>query len=382
MPLITGEEPLALWSVILLTAAFSIWAGNTRLGGHISGIGIAIFAAIFLSNAGIIPRTGPIYDTIFNYLLPVSIPLLLFEANLKKIIRETGTMLLAFLIGAVGIVLGVLVGVTIIPLGENSAGLAGVFAATYIGGSMNFGAVSQASGFQNSSLLSTAIAADTLATNFYIITVMALPSILLIRRWIPSRIIDDTQQARRDDQTDAPAAFARPPLRLSHICLALGLATAIAAAGHWLEEYFEMAGYAIIFITILALIPGNAFPERMAQLQGTQQTGLFLIYLFLIAIGAGADVRAMFGSALPITAFSLVVLIVHLAFLLPVGRLFRLDLAELIIASNANVGGSTSAGPIAAARGWNKLVTPAILCGVLGNAIGTFIGIALFNLLS
>jgi len=73
---------------------------------------------------------------------------------------------------------------------------------------------------------------------------------------------------------------------------------------------------------------------------------------------------------------------VHMAVVVAVGGLFRFDLAELVIASNACVGGPSSAGPIAAARGWSELVTPGILCGAFGNAIGTFIGVGLTAFLS
>ena len=37
--------------------------------------------------------------------------------------------------------------------------------------------------------------------------------------------------------------------------------------------------------------------------------------------------------------------------------------------------------PSAAARGWKMLVTSGIMCGILGYAIGTFIGVAVAKLL-
>jgi uncharacterized membrane protein len=107
---------------------------------------------------------------------------------------------------------------------------------------------------------------------------------------------------------------------------------------------------------------------------------MIAIYIFLFVNGARADVWAMVGSALPITLFAVIIVGSHMVFTFTVGGLLKLDLAELIIASNACVGGSSSAGPIAAARGWHELVTPGILCGSLGNAIGTFIGVGLVGL--
>ena len=77
--------------------------------------------------------------------------------------------------------------------------------------------------------------------------------------------------------------------------------------------------------------------------------------------------------------FAAVILLVHLVVLLTAGALLRLDLAELVIASNANMGGPTTAAAMAVARRWQTLVLPAVLCGTLGYAIATFIGVGLGN---
>jgi uncharacterized membrane protein len=75
-----------------------------------------------------------------------------------------------------------------------------------------------------------------------------------------------------------------------------------------------------------------------------------------------------------------ILLSVHLVVLLVVGRLFRLTIPELVTASNAAVLGATTAPALAAARGWHDLVTPGVLVGVLGYALGTFAGTAVFHL--
>ena len=62
------------------------------------------------------------------------------------------------------------------------------------------------------------------------------------------------------------------------------------------------------------------------------------------------------------------------------GCVLKLSLPELIIASNAAVLGATTAPALAAAKGWRDLVTPGVLVGVLGYALGTFLGTLMFRL--
>ena len=48
------------------------------------------------------------YDTVGDYVVPLAIPLLLFQCNIKRIGRESGRLLLIFLIGSVGTTVGAL----------------------------------------------------------------------------------------------------------------------------------------------------------------------------------------------------------------------------------------------------------------------------------
>ena len=74
--------------------------------------------------------------------------------------------------------------------------------------------------------------------------------------------------------------------------------------------------------------------------------------------------------------------IVNMLFILFVGKLFKFNLEEILIASNSNIGGPTTAAAMAIAKGWTPLVLPAILAGTLGYIIGNYFGIFIGNLLS
>ena len=119
----------------------------------------------------------------------------------------------------------------------------------------------------------------------------------------------------------------------------------------------------------------------MAGMGGADELGVVLMQVFFATIGAGAHVGTVVRVGAALFVFAAVILAVHLVVLLLVGRLLGADLVELVVASNANMGGPATAAAMAVARGWRALVIPAVLCGTLGYAVATFIGVAVGRVL-
>lgn len=61
---------------------------------------VSTLVGLAASNLGIIPYEAKSYAVFLEFLLPLSIPLLLFRADLRRIVQSTGTLLLAFLFGS------------------------------------------------------------------------------------------------------------------------------------------------------------------------------------------------------------------------------------------------------------------------------------------
>ena len=105
------------------------------------------------------------------------------------------------------------------------------------------------------------------------------------------------------------------------------------------------------------------------------------MYMFFVTIGAGADVATIAGVALPYVVLICIAVAMFFVLILVVGRVLRLDLAELMVAANACILGPATAAALAAGQGWKDLVTPGMLTGILGYSVGTFIGVAVTKLL-
>ena len=375
--MLQADNLFAMTAVLLAGAAFAFWAENQRWGRQASGPVWAILFGLVLSNFGLIPASAPAFSMVSDLLVPAAIPLLLFKADIRRILAEAGPMLIAFFIGVAGATAGAITGFYPLRLGEQAPELAGVFTATYTGGSMNFVAVSKAVGFDASSQYAAAMAADNLVGTPYLLVLVMIPALAWVRRWFPSEIMD---QARREEQTHQ-ADLEHDPLNLLHMSVGLTLSLAICAVGYWVAGLLGVSRFGILFITALAVLIANLAPSRMAKLQGDFALGTFFMYLFFVTIGASANLLALAGDAMVLVPFAIIIIASHLLFLMVGTKLFKIDLAEALVASNACIMGPATAAAIAAGQGWRHLVTPGVLVGVLGYVIANFLGVAITGIL-
>jgi len=371
--LISPEWHFAVWASMLAVASFGFWAETNRLGKTLSGVVIAMGGAMILSNTGIIPKSAPAYNVVWTYMVPMAIPMLLFKANLRRIIPETKGMLVAFLLGAVGTVCGALIGFSLLPLGEGGAAITGAMTASYIGGSMNFAAVGEVLEVEGA-LFSAGAAADNVIGVLYMAGLALMPSLALLRRWLPSPIIE---AAEEEAGLEIEHKVETVNLNLLHISLSLLLSLTICAVSYMLAGWLDVTRFSILFITTITVVVANLFPKAMDTLEGDFEVGILMMYLFFVTVGASADIGAMLDSALLIVLLVAIIVVVHMVVVFVGSRFFKLDLAEVIIASNACAAGPTTAAALAASKGWRSLVTPAIMCGVFGYVIANFVGVFL-----
>lgn len=347
----------------------------------ISGVLVTLVVMSVLATVGVVPSASApevevdLYDFVFAYFVPISIPLLLFKVQIRKVIRESGRLLLAFVIGALGVALGAVIAFFILSAGPEAYKLAGVLIGTYTGGSVNFMAVAAALDFLESPLFPATVAVDNVFTNFYIMFMFVLPAFGGLKRFYPK--YDDEAYAQYSTSAGAGTSL---PSDLYAIMLCMTIAIGVFAIARWIAPGLGNLlntdiNLEIFLITILIVILANVFAESMSRLSDVAfDLGMFFLYVFLAVIGAASDMKLMFTSAPVILAFAAIILVVHFGFVLVVGRLFKLSLEEITVASCANAGGPSTVAPLAASLGMRQAVTPAILVAILGYVIGTFLG--------
>ena len=134
-------------------------------------------------------------------------------------------------------------------------------------------------------------------------------------------------------------------------------------------------GSEYVWITTVAMAVATFGEKHVTKLSGSQEIGTYLIYLFLFVIGVPASIYKIITETPLLLAFTAILVCVYMLFCFVGGKLLKFDLEDIILASNANIGGPTTAAGMAISQGWSHLVGPVMLVGTFGYVIGTYLGI-------
>ncbi|MDW3646635.1 MAG: DUF819 family protein [Bacteroidia bacterium] len=379
--LISPDGHILIWSVLLAVSLLGMYGERVGWFSKISGALVTILAAAILTTVGILPPAADpelsveIYGWVFTYFIPFAIPLLLFNVQLKRILNDTGRLLLPFLIGAAGVAIGAIVAGSFLEFGEETHKVMGAFIGTYTGGSVNFMAVSTALDFLESDYFVSTITVDNVFTNVYIVLIFLLPGIKWVADYFAPYVADESKELE-----ESKASFEFGVL-MEHITLCLFISAGIFVCAEFLAPLLaSLLGteidleVLIITTAIIALV--NIFPKFFLKYQEVAfNIGMFLMYVFLAVIGASSNLNQLWNSIPGIILFATIILVVHLIVVLVAGKLLKVSLKEIMIASAANIAGPSVAAPMAVSFGMPKAITPGILIGLLGYVIGTFLGI-------
>ena len=391
--LIAADDTWALLVLMVASVALAIWLEQKYVwASKISGAIIALLIALAASNLAIIPTSCVLYGNIvWDFAVPLGIPLLLLQCNMKKIWKETGRMMVIFLIGAAGTMAGAFLAYTL--LHRYIPGLEGVAAmmtGSYIGGGVNFAAL--AAEFDVGEIKAAATVADNLLMALYFFALIFIAGMKFFRSHYSHPHIDAVAESGdlSGAQTQAAAYWSRKGISLKDIALNFAYAAAVVFAAklistfvgglipdtgvvlHMLHTFF---GSEYVWITTVSMACATFGEKQVAKLSGSQEIGTYLIYLFLFVIGVPASISKILTETPLLLAFTGIMVIVNMLFCFVGGKLLHFDLEDIILASNANIGGPTTAAGMAISQGWSALVGPVMLVGTFGYVIGTYLGI-------
>jgi len=366
-------DPVALFAALFALIALARWLEQAVPAVQtITSAVVCTLLGIALSNLGVLPHASPVYDAVNTYAVPYAIVLVILGSDLRGL-RVAGSGVVAcFAAAAAGSFLGSLSAGLLFEswLGAETWKLSGQFAGSFVGGGMNFVAVGRGLATEPA-LFAAAAVVNNLSTVPWMLAQMALVP-LLARHYRAGAAGGDAAEAER-----LSARIREQWTRVNLTLTGMAALTAIPLAIMWASAQLSplLPGFPLVlWHTTLALVVAQI--PAMRRVTGATPLSYFALHLFFVVIGTSAVFAELSTSGPAVLVFMVTVIAIHAATAYGAGWLFGADLPTVTVASQAAVGGPGSALAVAMSMKWPSLVTPGIIVGIFGYAIGNYAGFA------
>lgn len=394
---------------------------GVRVFRFVPGFVFLYLIAALLNTIGVFGESDSITDVgggVKDALLPAMIMLLLFQCDIRQIIKLGPKLLLTYAASALSILLGfVLTFLVFRGLLDPEAwkGLSAL-AASWTGGSANMVAVqgildAPENVFGHVLIVDTIIYSVWLLVMFSSVTVSdrfnawtkADTSYLDVHSSATAPAATgataSTAATRAPAATDAPAAAgastavgapaatgaeAGETLDLVSLFRVLALGLFASAAATWIGGLLPEIGvvvtsttWTILIVSVLGLIIGST---RWGKMPGSSEVAQIMLYIIIGVIAADSDFTSLVEAPLYLLAGVMVVLI-HLVLMVLYAKATKTELFSIAVASTANIGGVASA-PVVASAFNRQLVPVGVLFALIGAFAGTFFGLAVGQVLA
>ena len=334
-----------------------------------------------------------LFSSSSKWALAASLPLLLLNPKLRRLLRDAGSIVWLFHVSIVGVVLGsLLVYYFCLVEHKDAEAIISVLSGSYSGGTVNFMAVRERVELPASTATSLYVA-DSL--------VMATIFVFLFKLRLNSRLND--LFPRRESSTELTDLEYVPEVSYGQRCFEMITVCActivIATLGFYLADkssvfleldYWPMLAQNIVgsfafWITLISICASVLIPTKFVFVADREGLAIVLLNFYLFSVGVEAKLESLLNLpkfvliCAAIAFVNLLVTFLGATIMKANGRNVSLD--EILLAVNASLGGPGTAAAMAARCGDSSLVASSTLVGVWGYAVGTIVGLSVYNLL-
>jgi len=357
--------------LILIWPAIAIRLGKTKLPDVFSPIVLCYLFGILLRNSHIMPLDNKLSENWMNGSILMAIPILLYTTDIQRCIRYAGRSVLAFGLCVAGGLIGTGLTTFLYPIQEAPPWmLSGMLVGMYTGGTPNMQAIGMALGASQETII-LVNAADIVCGGIWLVVLTSVAHRLL-KGFLPD--FSDPDGVSGDLKENATSGFL---LKDSLKAIGLTLIVVAASTGTCFLIYGNLNQTAFLMLMLTTFGIAAAFLPAVKRWTGVYETGEYFLLLFCVALGMQADFSQVLEKGAGILAFTAIALPLSIAFHLLLSRLFRIDRDTFLISSTAGVFGPAFIGQVASAIHNRQMIFPGIALGLLGYAIGNYLGIGL-----
>lgn len=380
---------------ILLIAAFClIPAGVLRLCRKVSVLGkigpvlILYLIGMIIGNCGLMPEQMPaVQEILSNAMVPLAIPLMLFGCTFRR--SATRSQLMALVTGIIAVSVSVTGGFLIfgdkIPDG---AKVGGMLTGVYSGGTINLAALKTMLGVADETYI--IINSYDILVSFLYLTFLLTLGIKLFRYLLPNHIgkmskADEKsirEEIRKNEEDPYKGLWSRKGMLQAGSLMGMTLLICAVSGGIalLLPDGMFMTAF-ILLLTTLGI--ACSFIRKVRETKYSYDIGMYFIYIFCIVVASMADLSKLdFTTGLPILGYLLTAVFGSLAIQALLARLFRIDADTMVITSVTLINSPPFVPMMAAAMKNKDVLIPGLTIGVVGYAIGNYLGFLMSQLLA
>lgn len=323
-----------------------------------------------------------IQDLLSSAMVPLSIPLLLFGCRFHR--GETRSQVLA-LVTAVAAVCAATVGGFLIFRNSvpDAAKIGGMLTGVYSGGTMNLAALKTILGVDEGTFI--LLNSCDMIISFLYLTALMTFGVRLIRKWLPNETAssqDEPFAAENISHDEAgKGIFTRAGLK--DVAFLLGVTVLIIAVSAGLGAIAPEGWFmTVLILSLTTLGIAASFVPAVRSRRYSDETGMYFIYVFSAVVASMADLsRFEVGSSLGTLGYLTFVVFGSLFVDLLLAKLLRVDADTVTISSVSFICSPPFVPMMSAAMRNRRVLVPGLSIGVVGYALGNYLGFLIFQLL-
>lgn len=330
-------------------------------------------------------QIGMTQDIVMTIVIPLSIPLLLFSLDLKSSVKHLKSGLGSLLIAVVSLLISIFIGHLLFAdhLPE-SYKISGMMVGLYTGGTPNLAALASALNVAPNLFILT-------HTYDLIIGILLLFFFItgaqkILNKFLPHFKDSNTTKVKDAIKESEPNDFyiaLKSWKTIRELLVAIGISIGIFAIGGGLSLLVPQENQmAIVILSITTFGIVLSLVPKVHQLKKTFEMGMYLILVFSLTVASMADLSTIFQIEF-LNLFLYVIVAVFGSMLIHIllSKIFKIDTDTTIITITA-LSTSPPFVPIVAGALKNKnIIILGITIGVIGYAIGNYLGLGLAYIL-
>lgn len=350
---------------------FILWAeGKSRFVRLISPIIICYVVGITMGNFPGLSLNGEVLETATGISVFLAIPLLLFSANLLILVKQVRPALFSFFLGIVAVIACALLAFWIFRYRVDRAdAVAGMMIGVYTGGTQNMSAIGITLNMA-SEVFVLLNSADIIFSGIYFLFLLTVGKRLL------GIILPGYNKLNGADLTDKTKEVTPGRKgKMVHVLAGMGLSALLVSVAIGISFIIKGAIYMpVILLVITTLGIAASFIPKIRELPLSFETANYLILVFALAMGSMSNFAELLEASSMLVWFCGFMVFGSVLLHYILAMLFRVDRDTLIITSTAAIFGPLFIGPVANALGNKEIIPIGIALGLIGYAIGNYLG--------